>query len=220
MDRGRSEDPHEASTQAEDGSAGCGADSAIAGGESLSADLGAERGEPGPAATAVAPAPDGAGAHTDHESAASGGPQRRPAVQEEVVAGNGKEATGSVPVSPVGEPPPAGPAGVAGPADSDDCRADASHRTGNGKQPRGTAIADPSRGGTADGAGLRADLGESGSVSVWQADRELSGTGTVGGLERETATAGSYHETRKLSVAVLVSGSGASHGAQRSGMAE
>src|SRR5258706_5885565 len=97
MDRGRSEDPHEAGTQAEDGSAGCGADSAITGGESLSADLGAERGEPGPAATAVAPAPDGAGAHTDHESAASGGPQRRPALQEEVVAGErkGREGIGS-----------------------------------------------------------------------------------------------------------------------------
>jgi transposase len=39
----------------------------------------------------------------------------------------------------------------------------------------GAALADASRGGSADGVGLRADHRESGSVSVWQADRELSG---------------------------------------------
>src|ERR1039458_3650082 len=39
-----------------------------------------------------------------------------------------------------------------------------------------------------DGVGLCADHRESGSVPVWQADRELSGTGAVGGVERESAT--------------------------------
>jgi len=214
VDRGRRRNPNQASAQAENGSPGCGTDSAITGGESLSADLGAELGESGPATTAVASAPDGAGAHADHESAASGGPQRRPALQEEVVARNGKEATGIVSVSPVGEPAPAGSAGAAGPADSDDCRAHASHRARSGEQSRGATIANTSRGGTTDGAGLRAGNRESGSVSVWQADRELSGTDTVGGLEWEAAPAGPYHETRQLSVAVLVSGSGPSHGAQ------
>jgi len=43
--------------------AGCAADSAIDGGRSLSADLVASGEEPGFAATAVAPAPHGAGAH-------------------------------------------------------------------------------------------------------------------------------------------------------------
>ena len=43
-------------------------------------DLGAELGEPGSAAAAVAPAPHGAGAHPDHEPTASGGAQRRPAL--------------------------------------------------------------------------------------------------------------------------------------------
>ena len=47
----------------------------LAAGRSLSADLGAELGEPGSAATAVAPAPHGAGAHPDHEPTASRGPQ-------------------------------------------------------------------------------------------------------------------------------------------------
>src|SRR5450631_1394222 len=170
-------------------------------------------GESRSAATAVAPAPDGAGAHADHEPVASGGPQRRSAVQEEIVAGGRTEATGVIPVSPVGEPAPAGSAAVAGSTDSDDCRAHASHRTGSGKMSRGAAVANASRGGTTNGAGLRTDLGEGGSVSVWQADRELSGTGADGGLKWESATPGSYHETRELSDAVLVSRSGPSHGA-------
>src|SRR5882762_3717039 len=84
----------------------------------------------------------------------------------------------------------------------------------------GTTLADPSRSRTADGTGVRADHRASGSVPVWQADRKLSGTGAAGGLERESATAGPYHQTRQLSVALLVSGSDPGDGAQRSGMAE
>src|SRR6266850_1490649 len=84
----------------------------------------------------------------------------------------------------------------------------------------GTTPADPSRSRTADGTGVRADHRESGSVSVWQADRELSGTGAAGRLERESATTGTYHETRELSITFPAGGSGASDGAQPSGMAE
>src|SRR5580692_235034 len=83
-----------------------------------------------------------------------------------------------------------------------------------------TTAADPSRSRTADGTGFCADHRTSGSVPVWQADRELSGTGAAGGLERESTTTGPYHQTRQLSVALLVSGSGPGDGAQRSGMAE
>jgi hypothetical protein len=64
-----------ASTQAEDGSAGCTTDFAVAAGGSFPADLGAELGESRSAATAVAPASHGAGAHADHESTASRGAQ-------------------------------------------------------------------------------------------------------------------------------------------------
>jgi Transposase len=63
-------------------------------------------------------------------------------------------------------------------------------------------------------------IGPSRSVSVWQADRELSGTGAVGGFQRTAATAGTHHETRQLAVALPAGGSGASHGAQRPGMAQ
>ena len=61
----------------------------------FSADLGAELGESGSAATAVAPASHGAGAHANHEPVASGGAQRRSTLQEEVVAGGGTGAAGS-----------------------------------------------------------------------------------------------------------------------------
>jgi len=65
-------------------------------------------------------------------------------------------------------------------------------------------------GGFTDGVGLRAHHRESGSVSVRQADRELSGTGATGEVERKPPPAGPYHETRQLTVALPVSGSSAS----------
>ena len=49
---------------------------------------------------------------------------------------------------------------------------------------------------------------------------KLPGPGAVGEVEREPAPAGPYHETRQLIVALPVSGSGASDGAQPPGMAE
>ncbi len=62
---------------------------------------------------------------------------------------------------------------------------------------RGAALEDASRGRFADGAGLRADHRESGAVSVWQAGGELSGAGAVGGVERESAAAGTLCGCRR-----------------------
>src|ERR1700692_4252730 len=81
-------------------------------------------------------------------------------------------------------------------------------------------VDDPPRSGSADGAGFRADHRESGSVSVWQADCELSGTGAVGGLERESATTGAYHQTGEFDVALLDGGSSPGHSSQPTGMAQ
>ena len=74
--------------------------------------------------------------------------------------------------------------------------------------------------GSADRTGFRVDHWESGSLSVWEADGELSGTGAVGGFERESAPAGTHHETRELSVTFPAGGSGASNGTQPSGVAQ
>src|SRR5258708_17459151 len=81
-------------------------------------------------------------------------------------------------------------------------------------------VDDPSWSRSADRTEFRVDDGESGSVSVWQADRELSGTGALGGLERESATTGAYHQTGEFDVALLVGGSGSGHSSQPSGMAQ
>jgi hypothetical protein len=102
--RRRGRDPNEAGAQAEDGSPGCATDSATVVGRSLSAGLGTEPGESRSAATVVASAPDGAGAHADHEPTAGSGAERRTALQEEVVARSGTRATGFVQVSTLGEP--------------------------------------------------------------------------------------------------------------------
>ena len=66
----------------------------------------------------------------------------------------------------------------------------------------------------------RFDHRQGGTVSVWQADRELSGTGAVGGLQWQSTTAGAYHQTRQLAVALLAGGGGAGDGTQRPEMAQ
>src|SRR5258708_32614808 len=136
------------------------------------------------------------------------------------MAGARTGTTGIVPVGTLGEPATARSAGVVGPTEPNDRRTQSGDRARSGEVSCGPALDDPSRSGSADGTGVRADHRESGSVSVWQADRELSGTGAVGGLERKSATAGKYHETRELSLTFPAGGSGASDGAQPSGMAQ
>ena len=123
----------------------------------LSADLGTELGESGSAATAVASAPDGAGAYADHESTASGGSERRPALQEEVVAGSGTAATGVVPVGTVGEPAAARSAGVAGSTEPNDRGIQSGGRTRGGEVSCSTAIDDASRSRSSHRTGFRTD---------------------------------------------------------------
>src|SRR5712692_8776225 len=59
------------------------------------------------------------------------------------MAGAGTGATGVVQVSSVGEPATARSAGVAGPTEPYDCRADRGHRTGGREVSRGAALEDP-----------------------------------------------------------------------------
>src|SRR6202011_1215981 len=79
---------------------------------------------------------------------------------------------------------------------------------------------DPSRSGCADRISFRADHRESGSVSVWQADRELSRTGALGRFQWEPATARAHHQTGEFDVALLVGGGCPSYGTKHSGMAQ
>src|SRR6202158_4280965 len=85
---------------------------------------------------------------------------------------------------------------------------------------RGAALDDAPWGGCTDGLGLGADHRKGRAISVWQTNRELSGTGAVGGLEWESATTGAYHQTGEFDVALLVGGSCPSYGTKHSGMAQ
>ena len=220
MDRRCGGDSNQAGTQGEDGSGGCATPAALAVGGSFSADLGAELGKPRSTAIVVAPAPHGAGTHPDHEPVASGSPQRRTAREEEVVAGMRTAATGVVPLSSLGEPATTGSAGVAGSTESDDCRAEPSGRSGSGEVSGSPALDEPSRGGSADGFGLHTHHWGGRAIWLRQADCQLCRTGAAGEVERESATARTYHEAGKLHVALLAGGSGPSHSPQHPGMAQ
>ena len=63
-------------------------------------------------------------------------------------------------------------------------------------------------------------IGEAERFRLGQADGQLSGTGAVGRFQRESATAGTYHQTGEFNVAFLVGGSGAGDGAQCAGVAQ
>jgi hypothetical protein len=159
-------------------------------------------------------------ARTRIEPTAGRSAQRRTALQKEAVAGCGTRATGVVSLNAMGEPATARSAGVAGPTDADDCRVDPGHRAGGGEVCGGATLADPSGSWGTDRAGLRADHRQSGSVWVWQADRQLPGAGAIRRVEWESAALGTHHETRERAAAFSARRSGPGHGAQRSGMAQ
>ena len=88
------------------------------------------------------------------------------------------------------------------------------------KCPGGAAIEDASRSRCLDRTGLRADHRRSRALSLRQAGGELSGTGAAGRFQRESATAGAYHQAGQFDVAFLAGGSGAGDGAQPAGVAQ
>src|SRR5262249_43358226 len=78
-------DRGQARQEAEDRPRGCETSTEADARRSLSANLGTECGESGPATTAVAPASVGADAHADHEPTSGAGHERRPALEVEAV---------------------------------------------------------------------------------------------------------------------------------------
>src|ERR1039458_9117902 len=220
MDWRRGRDPREASTQAEDGSPGCATNPALATRGSVPADLGAELGKPGSAATAVAPAPHGAGAHQDYEPTASRGAQRRTALQEEVVAGTRTAATGIIPVGSLGQPAATRSVGVDGSAEPDHRGTNPGDRAGSREVSGGAAAEDASRSRCLDRTGLRADHRQSRALWLGQAGGELSRSGAAGRFQWEPATAGAYHQTGEFDVALPAGGSGPGDGAQPAGVAQ
>jgi hypothetical protein len=76
---------------------------------------------------------NGAGAHSNHESTASGGPERRTALQEAVVARTRTPATGIISTGSVGQPATARSAGVDGSTQPDHRGTEPGDRTRSGK---------------------------------------------------------------------------------------
>src|SRR5215467_6982469 len=136
------------------------------------------------------------------------------------MAGKWTPATRVLPVSAVGQPATTRAAGVAGSIESHDRRVKPGHRARSRKVSGGTASDDPSRSRCPHRTGLRADHRERGTLWLRQTGSELSGSGAVGRIERESATAGTHHQTGEFDRAFLAGGSGASYGAESARMAQ
>src|SRR4029077_5340409 len=114
----------------------------------------------------LASASHGAGAHASHESTASGGVERRFALQEEVVARARTATVGIVRAGAVGEPATTRSAGLAGSPESGDCGPDAGDRTRSGELPCGAAAENASWSGSVNLAGVCAHTRRRGALSL------------------------------------------------------
>src|SRR5438045_4707790 len=132
---------------------------------------------------------------------------------------NRTAATGIVAVGALGKPASARSAGVAGSTESDDRGVEPGDRA-RSREVRGGATTDDASGcGCADRTGFRSDYRRYGTLSVREASGELSGIGAAGKVQRESATAGPHHQTRRFAVALPAGGSGPRHGAEPARMA-
>src|SRR5450432_1111584 len=120
----------------------------------------------------------------------------------------------------MGKPTSPRPARLIRPPDAEDPRLDASVRGGSAEAAHRTATDDASRSRGTDGVGLRVGDWHSRTFRLWQANRQLCGSGSYGGIQRGSATPGTYQQTRQRAVAVLAGGSGAGHGAQSTAVAQ
>src|ERR1700690_4123921 len=118
MDRQCSGNKDPTSKKAEDRPCRCSPVAEAAVGKSLSSNLGTESGESGSTAVAVAPASISSDADQDHESAAGHCHERRETLEEEAVERARSGRAGEIPVSALGQPPPARLDGIAGPIES------------------------------------------------------------------------------------------------------
>src|SRR5437762_11530020 len=169
MDRGCRRDPHQTGAQTENRSPGRAPATDIAGGGSLSEDLDTQPGKPKSAATVVASASLGADAHAGHESVACGSPQRRDTTEEGVVAASG--------------PSPVGKFRLAGSTDYENPGTDPGSGGGSREAASSAPADDPFWRGSINRAGVRTGDRNAGALWLRQADRQLSGTGAVRGIQ-------------------------------------
>src|SRR5215472_1525145 len=121
-------------------------------------------------------------------------------------------ATRGIPLGSMGQPAKARSVGTDGPPEPDHRGTECSDRAGSGKESCGAVLNDTSWR-SVDRSGFRADHWGLRALSLRQPDCELSGTGAVGRLQRESATAGTHYQAGRLDPAVLAGGSSPGHGA-------
>ncbi len=134
----------------------------------------------------------------------------RQALEEKTAQRTGTSTAREALVGSLGQSAPERIIGAVGPAGSKDCGVNFSGRAGSQETARGAAVDDPSWRGTTYWADLPSGHRGAGAVSLWQADRQLSRTYPVRGLQRRPATAGTYQQARQPSTALLAGGSSAS----------
>src|SRR5262245_13608228 len=135
------------------------------------------------------------------------------------MARNWTEATGELPAGALGQPTAERSIAVTGPTEPNDRRADTNDRTRSGEISRSAATDDPSRSRCPDSTGLRAGHRKRGALSLRQADRQLSRSGSSGRIQWRTTTAGTYQQAGECLTALLPGGSGTGDGTARSRMA-
>src|SRR5271157_46751 len=202
-------DTRQTGAETEDGPPGCRTLIAVAGGESLSTDLGTESRESRSAAAALASASAGADADASQEPATGHYPERRNTTPERVVEQAG---AGPVRVARVGTleyAATAGFTGTAGPLAPQDRGAECGDSASHGRTAGGAAADDPSWRRSDHRPGLCADPGSSGSVSLRQASRQLSGTDPMRGIQWRAPTARPHQQARQHPLAFLADRVGA-----------
>ena len=140
VDRRPGRDSSQASTEAEERSSGRRTSVAVDGGEPLSPDLGAQSGEPGSTATALASASSGTDANPRQEPTPGPGLERGSTAQEGVMEQAGAGTVRVTRAGSLGWTPAAGFAGDAGSTDPEDRRtqsSDSSRKPKTGRRRNG-----------------------------------------------------------------------------------
>jgi hypothetical protein len=153
------------------------------------------RGEPRFPTTAVASPPHGASAHVHHESAKSGGMERRLTRQKELWREQGREQLKSFRLAPWASRRRQDLLVLLDRVDPTIAELSQAIEQEVEKYPEARRLMTHPGVGPLTTLSFVLIIGRAETISVRKADRELSGTGAVGRPERESATTGAYHQT-------------------------
>src|SRR3954447_25779668 len=120
----------------------------------------------------------------------------------------------------LGQPTAPGPPRLARSTHAEDPGTNACAGRGSGEASSNATADDTSRGGAADGTGLRTGDRNSRALPLRQATRQLCRTGAGGEVQWRSAAVGTHQQARQRTAALSAGGSSAGHGAQSAGVAQ